>query len=116
MPGVIERFYWEAIDARSSEGAPPTVRRYRLPLSRGGNVSVEQLADCAIELPGGSKRFETAGDHRVRVRHFGVVGRPSSRIVGRSLIGSMRVVQMKPREPRAASVRFVIGRTGRGCL
>jgi carotenoid cleavage dioxygenase-like enzyme len=50
-PGVIERFYWDAIDAESSKGAPPTVRRYRLPLNSSGNVSVEQLADCAIEMP-----------------------------------------------------------------
>lgn len=50
-PGVIDRFYWEAIDAVSRKGAPPTVRRYRLPLSGGGQVTVEQLADCAIEMP-----------------------------------------------------------------
>src|SRR5947208_9650245 len=46
-PGVIERLYWDAIDAGSRKGAPPTVRRYRLPLS-SGHVTVEQLADCAI--------------------------------------------------------------------
>jgi carotenoid cleavage dioxygenase-like enzyme len=50
-PGVIERFYRDAIDARSSKGAPPTVRRYRLPLKGPSVVTVEQLADCAIELP-----------------------------------------------------------------
>ena len=50
-PGVIDRLYWDAIDAESREGAPPTVRRYRLPLSGGGHVTVEQLADCAIEMP-----------------------------------------------------------------
>jgi carotenoid cleavage dioxygenase-like enzyme len=50
-PGVIDRFYWDAIDAESREGAPPTVRRYRLPLSGGGHVTVEQLSDHAIEMP-----------------------------------------------------------------
>jgi carotenoid cleavage dioxygenase-like enzyme len=50
-PGVIDRFYWDAIDAESRKGAPPTVRRYRLPLSGGARVTVERLADCAIEMP-----------------------------------------------------------------
>ena len=49
-PGVIDRFYWDAIDTGSREGASPTVRRYRLPL-KGGSVTVDQLADCAIEMP-----------------------------------------------------------------
>jgi beta,beta-carotene 9',10'-dioxygenase len=50
-PGVIDRLYRDAIDAESREGAPPTVRRYRLPLRGRREVTVEQLADCAMEMP-----------------------------------------------------------------
>ncbi|TML00232.1 MAG: carotenoid oxygenase family protein [Actinobacteria bacterium] len=50
-PGVIDRFYWDAIDAESRKGAPPTVRRYRLPLDGRRDVAVEQLSDHAIEMP-----------------------------------------------------------------
>jgi beta,beta-carotene 9',10'-dioxygenase len=49
--GVIDRLYWEAIDAESRKGTAPTIRRYRLPLKGRDDVTVEQLADCAIEMP-----------------------------------------------------------------
>ena len=74
-PGVIDRFYWDAIDAESRKGAPPTVRRYRLPLSGGGRVTVEQLADAAIEMP----RINYAHCNGAAYRHaYGIGDGPSS--------------------------------------
>ena len=50
-PGVIDRFYCDAIDAGSRKGAPPTIRRYRLPLDGRRDVVEEQLSDHAMEMP-----------------------------------------------------------------
>jgi carotenoid cleavage dioxygenase-like enzyme len=50
-PGVIDRFRLDAIDAESRMGAPPTVRRYRLPLDGRRDVVLEQLSDHAMEMP-----------------------------------------------------------------